>query len=223
MEKLITVVVVDDHLLIRQGIKSQLDGVHNIKLVGEGGTGEAVFHLVNQHKPNVLLLDIEMPMNDDQDGQRFQVVAAIPRLKKVSPDTAIIILSQYISSALIEESLLKGVSGYILKSDELTGMLPNAVEAVHHNGIFLSEGIRDKIQAGQPDQDGDITPRQREIILAIVDQPDLSYAEQAQRLGITEGALKNQLRFIYKQLNVSKMTSCVIECIKKGIIIIADK
>ena len=140
MNETITVVTVDDHLLVRQGIRSQLDTDDGIELVGEGATGEDTFRLVRQHKPHVLLLDIAMPQTADQSSnERFQVDKAIWQLKELSPKTATIILSQYISPALIETFLLDGVRGYLLKSDKLTGMLAQSIRAVHYGSLFFSK------------------------------------------------------------------------------------
>ena len=223
MKETITVVTVDDHLLVRQGIRSQLATDDGIELVGEGATGQDAFRLLEQHKPHVLLLDIDMPQTADHtNGKRFQIATAIWQLKDISPSTATIILSQHISSALIEASLMNGVQGYLLKSDELTGMLAQSIRAVYYGGLFFSKGIRDKIHSGTGAGINGITPRQREIILAITAQPELAYIEHARRLGITEGALKNRLGDAYRRLNVTNITSCVIECIKRGIIIISD-
>ena len=222
MKETITVVTVDDHLLVRQGVKGQINDAEGMEVVGEGATGDDAFQLVKQHKPHVLLLDIDMPQSANSREQ-FQIIAAIRQIKQISPQTAIIILSQHISSPLIQSLLTRGVQGYLLKNDQLTAMLAQAIQTVYYDGIFFSKNIRDRIHSGVFEEAQVITSRQREIILAIAEQPELSYAEQAHFLGITEGTLKNRLREAYKRLGVTNIASCIIECTKRGIIIIDDE
>ena len=223
--KEITVVTVDDHHLTREGIKSQINGATGMRVVGEGAVGESVLQLVEKHQPDVLLVDMNMPLTKAQDSQKFRLVPTLKILHRRFPETAIIVISMYVSQSIVQATLARGVQGYLLKSDELTLMLPEAVRAVHRGGIYFSRSLTEGIEDSPygHDEAKIVTKRQKQIILAIAEDPELSYAGHAANFGITEGALKNRLHEVYKRLGVSNITSCLIECIKRGIIKIGDE
>ena len=216
----ITVVTVDDHHLTRLGIKSQIEAEPDMTVVGEGEAGDDVARLVKLHKPDVLLLDISMPQLPGI-AMPFQVTRAVPMVKELSPDTSIIIISMHTSQTLLAAVLTRGVQGYLLKNDPLTNMLPQAIRTVDGGGIFLSPTLTERIYE-YDDPTGTLTRRQKQIIMAIAEDPNLSYVEHAINFGITEGALKNRLSVIYSRLGVTNITACVIECVRQGIIAIPD-
>lgn len=224
MSREVSVVSVDDHDITRQGIKSLINAEEGMVFLGEGAIGEEVIPLVQKHKPNVLLLDIDMPQSKTPGTGKLHVLSTIKILRQRFPETAIIIISMHISHALIESALSSGIGGYLLKSDPLTIMLPAAIRAVSNGGIYFSKNLSGRMPiAGEEDSRNVITKRQKEIILAIVEQPGLPYSEHARNLGITEGALKNRLSEIYKRLGVDGgIRECLVECVRQGIIVLDD-
>lgn len=222
--KSITVVSVDDHHLLRTGIRSHIEKDNGIVLVGEGNCGKDAYNLVEQYRPDVLLLDINMleDANNPQAGQ-FQIVRAIRAIKRQSSHTAVIIVSGHISHTLVEVALSRGVQGYVLKSDELTNALAQGIRIVHAGGTYFSRILFDKMTESDSHIDGEIiTARQKQIILAIAEQPNLSSTQHAANFGITDGALRNRLSELFKRLEVNNITACILECIKRGIITIPD-
>lgn len=217
----ITIVAVDDHPLIRQAIRSLVDEREDMSLVGEGSTGEDVLALVEQHKPDVLLLDLSMPQSTRQEGQRFQALPIISGLVKQSPETAIIILTQHYVPVLIKGALNRGVKGYLLKSDDLSLNLPSAIESVKKGGVYFSETIAQKLFGDDNDKNEivkNLTQRQIEVLNAIYSDADAPYAEHARNLNITESTFKSHLTKAFIALGVTNATAAMIRCRELGIV-----
>jgi DNA-binding NarL/FixJ family response regulator len=219
-EKPVTVVAIDDHPLIRQAIRNMLALHDEITLVAEGSAGEHLFPLVAAHRPDVLILDLGLPQtsNGSTYDQSFQVLPAVARLYQEYPETAVIILSQHIITSLVHHAAEVGVRGYLLKSDDLSLNLPDAIETVSKGGVFFSEGITQVLFIGGTPPDLILTERQREIVLAIASAPDASYAEHAAALQIAEATLSNHLARIFRKLGVRSLTACIMRCIELGIV-----
>lgn len=215
----ISVVLVDDHPLIHEAVKSLLVERTDIALVGQGLAGEQLFPLLAEHKPHVLVLDLTMPQHESDSPARFAYMQALAQLATEYPDTAIIILSQYLQAGIVQSAAEFGVRGYLLKSDNLSLNLPEAILAASRGGVFFSEGVSRELfgTARKPIKDP-LSQRQREVILAIAKMPDDSYATTAGRLGITENTLKGHLRVAFSQLEVTNITSCIIRCMQLNLI-----
>jgi DNA-binding NarL/FixJ family response regulator len=219
--KPITVVTVDDHHLIRQGVRSLLAPHSDVELVGEGSTGDNVLTLVEELNPDVLLLDLSMPQSsaDTSSNGQFKALPTIARLTKTHPGTAIIVLTQHFVPVIIQGSIDLGVKGYLLKSDDLSLNLPSAVATVSRGGVYFSETIGNELFGkSKADRAVNLTARQIEILTTIARTPDASYANQATNLGITESTLKNHLTKAFKALGVTNITAAIIRCMQLGII-----
>lgn len=217
--KTITIVAVDDYPLIRQAVRSLVHEREDMKLVGEGSTGVDVLALVEQHKPDVLLLDLSMPQGSEQEGQRFQALPTISRLVKRCPETSIIILTGYYVPALIKGAISRGVKGYLLKSDDLSLNLPSAIETVSKGGVYFSETVSQNLFGSGKDKREmvSLTERQIEVLNAIYSAPDALYVEHARNLNITESAFKSHLTKAFKALGVTNVTAAMIRCMELGI------
>lgn len=214
--KQIKVVCVDDHSLIRQAIRSLIDGRINMVLIGEGSKGADVFPLLDMHKPDVLLLDLSMPQDDD-DSKRFQ---SLPTISKITEnyDTKVIILTQNWVPALIQGVMRNGVNGYLLKSDDLSMNIPSAIESVSKGGVYFSETISQQLFAEQNGIGGSqLRERQIQVLSTIFDNPDASTKDMANTLGITEATVKSHLTKSFRVLGVSTRTAALIRCLELGI------
>ncbi|MFQ5433534.1 MAG: response regulator [Anaerolineae bacterium] len=222
--KPITVITLDDHHLVRHGIRGQLNEDPTIELVGKGWAGEHLDSLLQTYKPDIVLLDIGMPQKEDAKDSRgdnaFRVLPAIARSLRQYPDTNILIVSQYASQALIEGVLELGVKGYILKGDVLSESLTDAIRTVHRGGMYLSEGVgkRLRYKRTQPQPDTILTARQLEVMQTIAANPDLSYAQHATQLEISDHTLNNHLRQIFNRLEVSSLVAAIVKAVQLGII-----
>lgn len=225
MKSPITIVVIDDHALIRHAIRSLVAARPDLHLVGEGDSGEHLFALVSEHQPHVVILDLNMPhyKAEKATSHRFQALPELLRLRRAYPQTSVIILSEHLAPVLVHEAMISGVRGYILKSDDLSLSLPETIDIVSHGGIFFSQGVEHELfgTAGviEPPL---LTPRQIEILAIIANAPNDSYAQHAARLNIQLSSFRNQLDKIFKKMGVNNLTACMIRCHQLGIISLDD-
>ncbi|MEW5985027.1 MAG: response regulator transcription factor [Chloroflexota bacterium] len=221
--KPISVVTLDDHHLVRVGIRSVLINAPDVEVVGEGSTGEHLELLLEQHNPDVVLLDLGMPEKTGQatqtPGAAFRALPAISRLRERYPNTRVIIVSQQISQALVEGALERGVRGYLLKDDALSVHLAEAIRTVHLGGLYLSEGVSRQWRTPQVSPNTPVlTQRQQEVIQAVASNPEFSYAEHARRLDISEHTLTNHLRQVFERLGTNNVTAAVVKALQMGIV-----
>lgn len=215
----VTVVCVDDHPLIRQAVRSLLAEREDIEVVGEGGTGDSVLALMAEHNPDILLLDLSMPQGENaEESAGFRAFPTIEAVRKQWPQTGIIILTQSNVPAFLNTFIELGVAGYILKSDDLSLRLVNAIDSVSQGGIYFSESISQMFRNGGDDTDVTLTPRQLEILTYIFRYPDSSGLTRAAAFNISDGTLRSHLTQAYKALGAANITSAIIRCLELGII-----
>ncbi len=217
----ITVVAVDDHPLIREAIHSLLASRNDMQLVGEGWVGEHVFQLVEKHRPDVLILDVGMPDSEtSQADERFSALPTVEKLNSAYPDTAVIFLTQYAYQSLSQGAMALGVRGYLLKSDNLSLKLPGAIEAVHRGGAYFSKEVSQLLFQSSKGLNSKpvLSNRQKEIVLAIAQNPDASYQQIANELSITESTVKGHLNKVFKALEVANITACILACMQQRLI-----
>jgi DNA-binding NarL/FixJ family response regulator len=149
----IRVMAVDDHLLIREGIRYLLAAHDDVVLVAQASAGEEILPLVQTHRPQVLLLDLGLPTRAGDvlstPASRFPVIPTLYQLQRQYPDTRVIVLSQYDGGPLAKAAMQAGVQGYLLKDDALTAHLVEAIRTVHGGDAYFSERIRHLL--GEPE------------------------------------------------------------------------
>lgn len=221
MSDKISVVSVDDHYLIHEAIRSLLNDYTDIELVEVGSAGEHVIPLVEKYQPDVLILDLLMPQQEGSkiEEESFRPGKTLAQLHEQYPKTAVIILSQYLNQGIVQDAIQHGVRGYLLKSDNLSLNLPDAIKEVRRGAVFFSlEVSRQLFRPSQASIEDLLTYRQREIILAIAKSPDKSYEEVADQFYIAHRTVKGHLNDAYKRLGVSNITACIIRCMQLGLI-----
>ena len=215
----IKVVVVDDHYLIRHAIRDMFASQETVELVGEGAVGEDILPLVEQHEPDVLLLDLAMPQNHLDTDEKFLALPMIAQLRRRWPPMAIIILSAYLKPNIIHGAIKLGVPGYLLKSDDLSRELPTAVVSVYQGSKAFSRTVLDKlVQEPELTQIPSLTARQIEVLAVMAKMPDAPYLELAGQLNITVSTLKKHLTKAYQTLGVRNNKAAIMRCIELGII-----
>jgi two-component system response regulator DegU len=213
--------VVDDEPLLREAIRGRLTASEQIAVVGEGSVGEDVFSLVEQLKPDVLILDLNMPQHRQGDRSvRFQALPTISRLSKKYKGMAIIILTVVYQPGMIYGAIDRGVRGYILKSDDMALNIPAAVKRVYQGGFYFSESVEKELfnRAVQRDQPMNLSDRQLEALMHLATDINASYLRHAQVMGISESTFKKHLDEIYKTLGVNNSRAAVIKAMQWGII-----
>lgn len=186
-----TILIVDDHTLVREGLREILATQEDMCVVGEAADSKATVALAAEQQPDIVLLDVEIPGDD--------VTTTVSRIRDLSPGSRVIILSMYEGPQLVRAVLDAGIRGYLLKSIHWQELVV-AVRAVRadNDRVVLGvsrESLRDVQQESAP---GKLSAREREV-LDLVSQA-LSNSQIAARLHLTEATVKRHLRSVFVKL-----------------------
>ncbi|MBE8991945.1 response regulator [Nostoc sp. LEGE 12450] len=207
---MIKVLLVDDQGLIRQGLRALLELEPDLEIVGEAENGEQAINLVAEFQPDVVLLDIRMPIMDG--------VAATKEIQKRFPKTKILVLTTFDDDEYVSAALQNGAMGYLLK-DTPSEELAVAIRAVYKGYTQLGPGIVKKLltqfsngtpihSTPIPSTLTELTPREKEVLRLIA--TGASNREIAQELYISEGTVKNHVTNILNTLNLRDRTQAAI-------------
>ncbi|MBC1221154.1 response regulator transcription factor [Nostoc sp. UCD121] len=207
---MIKVLLVDDQGLIRQGLRALLELEPDLEIVGEAENGEQAINLVAEIQPDVVLLDIRMPIMDG--------VAATKEIQKRFPKTKILVLTTFDDDEYVSAALQNGAMGYLLK-DTPSEELAVAIRAVYKGYTQLGPGIVKKLltqfsngtpihSTPVPSTLTELTPREKEVLRLIA--TGASNREIAQELYISEGTVKNHVTNILNTLNLRDRTQAAI-------------
>jgi DNA-binding NarL/FixJ family response regulator len=216
---MISVAIVDDHPIVRAGMRAVLDTADDISVLGEGDCGADALRLVEQHAPDVLVLDVNLP---DQNGLEIT-----RQLRDQGTSTAILILTAHDDAELVFSLLENGAIGYVLK-DEALEILPGAVRAAARGDSWLSptvasqvvqravqgEGLSPKEAEKTSFIDTPLTPREMDIIKLIAQGLDNSAI--AKSLVVTKRTVQNHVSNIYSKLGVTSRTEAMLYAIRSG-------
>lgn len=218
-EAVIGVFLVDDHQLVRQGLRTILRGASGIEVVGEASSGEEALVLVKEIKPDVILMDIRM---DGTDGFK-----SMKQIKKVCPDTAFIMLTVYDSELYAAEAIRTGASGYITK-DCTRELLVNGIRVVSQGGTVWQEGILRRATRGIPGLSGEgtgedttaqiveqLTPRELEILALLAE--GYGNKQICTRLNLADITVKKYIKNILTKLGVSNRTHAALMAVRLGL------
>jgi len=210
----VRVLLADDHTLVRKGIRAVLASQPGIEIVAETGDGREALALIEQHRPDLAVLDITMP------GLNGLEVAF--RVSQVSARTKVLILSMHAGEAYVAQALRAGVAGYLLK-DAADDELPMAIKAVARNEVYLSPRISKQlvdrfVQSGatEPDPLAGLTSRQREILQLVAEGK--SSKEIASMLELSIKTVESHRGQIMERLGVHDVTGLVRFAIRVGLV-----
>jgi len=214
MAKTIRLLLADDHNVLRQGMAQVLDMQPDIEVVTQADNGEDAVRLVAEHRPDIALLDINMP---GMDG-----VAAARHIAAEFPETGVIILTMYRRDDYVFEAIKAGANGYLLKEVELDELI-EAVRAVARGEAVIDSAIASRVLAEfrrpEPAAEEDAAPDldQRDLeILGLLAQ-GLSNQDIADRLFIAEKTVRNRLSGIFRRLHLENRTQAALYAIKEGL------
>ena len=203
---MIRILLVDDQSLIRRGLKALLKLEDTLQVVGEADNGQTAINLVEALQPDVVLMDIRMPVMDG--------VAATREICQRFPETKVVVLTTFDDNQYLTQALQYGAAGYLLK-DTPPEELAQAIQAVHKGYTQLGPGLGKKVMAqirnpspSPPPGWQDLTPREQEILQLIA--TGASNREIAQELHITEKTVKNHVTNILSRLNLRDRTQAAI-------------
>lgn len=202
----IRVLIADDHLVFRLGLKTLLNGEPNLCVVGEATTGSQTIERFKKVCPDVLLLDLRMP---DGGG-----MCALQTIRQTQHDAKILILSSYGNEEEVYSALQAGAAGYVLKDAGREDLLV-AIQHVHRGEKWIQPSIQNLVsqRAGRRE----LTPRELEVLKLLV--AGLTNREIASVLGNSENTVRNHTISIFAKLYVSDRAEAVAAALQRGIVV----
>ena len=201
----ITCLIVDDHEVVREGLRLSLSRAPHIRVVGEAADGATAVALAERRKPDVVIMDVRMPGMDGLEATKI--------LTQKVPDTAVLIFTAYSERSLLGRGLESGAKGYILKEAPHQTLL-KAIEKVVAGEGFVDPALMPAFLSG--DREEMLTAREREILQLLAD--GMSNADVAGRLFISQETVKSHVRHILTKLEADTRTHAVAIALRDAII-----
>ena len=209
-----TVVLADDHEVVRRGVRAILEGLGDFKVLAEVADGLAAVQAVEKHKPTLLFLDLSLP--------RLHGLEALRQVRTSSPQTKVMVLSMHNDEPYVVEALRAGAMAYILKGSESTEIARAVAEVVagrRYLSAPLSERAIAALTSRTPDQSdplNGLTPREREVLLLAAE--GLGTSEMAEKLFISPRTAETHRTNLMQKLGLQSQTDLVRFAIRKGLI-----
>ena len=209
---MINILLVDDHPLVRDGIRARLESEEGVSVIGEAQNVQEALDFVAQRAPDVALMDVSMPVMNGLDATKI--------FKEQHPDIRVLILSMHDSREYILQLIQSGASGYILKdvsSDELI----KAIETVHQGGTYFSSGASQSLfSADQPQTQTEevaaLTPREATVLKQLAEGK--SNKEIARVLDISVRTVETHRQNIKQKLNIHTAAGLARYAIENGLV-----
>jgi len=201
----ISILIAEDHLIARVGVKTILDAQPDMKVVAEASNGAQAVELYRQHRPDVTLMDVRMPV--------MSGLEAIAAIRKEFADARLIALSTYGGDEDIHRTLEAGARAYLTK-DVLHDELIRSIHAVYEGGTYLPPAVAAALEARS--EGADLSAREMQVLALIVE--GRGNKQIAYDLGIAEHTVKNHVKSILSKLRVEDRTQAATAAIQRGII-----
>ena len=202
----ITTLIVDDHEVVREGLRLSLSRAPHIRVVGEAADGASAVEMAERRKPDVVIMDVRMPGMDGLEATKL--------LTEKVPDSKVLIFTAYSERSLLSRGLESGAKGYILK-EAPHQTLVRAIEKVAQGDGYVDPALMPAFLAGK-DQTDMLTTREREILQLLAD--GMSNADVAGRLFISQETVKSHVRHILTKLEADTRTHAVAIALREAII-----
>jgi NarL family two-component system response regulator LiaR len=228
-DKTVSILIVEDHEFTRMGLKMSLEQIAGLNMIGEAEDGQQGVNKVLELKPEVVLMDIEMP---NMDG-----IEATKQIKEKAPDVRVIMLTSHKSDQTIFAALSAGANGYCLKNIS-PQQLSSVIKMVADGAVWLDPGIANRVLSAYSIAEAEpvnapktpaavsplpkaaktsvsLSPRETEVLRLVAD--GLSNQKIAEKLGLGLETVKTHMRHIMEKLAVSDRTEAAVKAMKQGI------
>jgi NarL family two-component system response regulator LiaR len=209
---MIRVLVVDDHAVVREGLRAFLDLQEGIEVAGEAANGDEAIELAARLRPDVVLMDLVMP--------RLDGVAAMRALGEQVPDARVIVLTSFLDDDKLLPALRAGAAGYLLKNAE-PQEVAKAVRAAHAGQALIDPVVAARLVEtlaadGAEDPLDRLTPREREVLVLI--GRGFPNKRIAQELQLSEKTVKTHVGHVLAKLGVSDRTQAAVFAVRSGLV-----
>lgn len=209
--------LVDDHEVVRHGLRTLLEAQDGLTICGETGDGRTAIELARQLQPDIVVMDIRLPELNGFEATR--------RLRTISPKSQVLILSMHESEQMVREVIAAGAQGYVLKSDAGRDLV-HAVQTLRRGETFFSQRIAHQARGvstrdlaasrKRRGRSGELTPREREILQLLAEGK--SNKRVANALGISVKTAETHRARVMRKLQVESLAELVRYAIRNGII-----
>ena len=211
----IRVMVVDDHSIVRVGLKQVLEQCGEFEVVGDATDGEEAVRVAAEVSPDVVVMDVMMP---GKDG-----VEACREIMESAPDTRVVMLTASTEEAAVVEAVAAGATGYLQKETDRERLLA-AVRGVYRGELLVPVEvvrrvfvqIRDAAGTGDAAEAAGLTPREREVLVSFAQ--GMSYARIAEARGVKTVTVRNTVYSIQNKLDVGSMQGLVLWAVRNGLL-----
>jgi DNA-binding NarL/FixJ family response regulator len=211
MAEAIRVLLVDDHAVVREGLRTFLELQEGVEVVGEAGDGEEALLRAEEERPDVVLMDLVMP--------RLDGVGAMRELRRRLPATRVIVLTSFADDEQLLPAIQAGAAGYLLKNVQ-PQELARAVRAAHAGHALLDPAVAARLveaiaqPAGAPPRER-LTPREGEVLELIA--RGLPNKRIARELGVSEKTVKTHVGHVLAKLGVTDRTQAALYAVRSGL------
>jgi DNA-binding NarL/FixJ family response regulator len=214
MAKSFSILLADDHVMFRRGVRRIIEGIGDVEVVGEAGDGFELLELLKKSHPDLVILDISMP--------NLRGLEAAREIKIINPDVKVLMLTMHKDREYLCHAFSAGAEGYILKEDADSELIA-AIETLRKGGSYISPLLSPQLAdlfveksgtAGRPSRGESLTVREREVIKLIAEGK--SSREIGALLFISSRTVQHHRSNIMKKLNVKKTADLIKYAIQKG-------
>ena len=207
----VSVFIVDDHPVVRQGLRTFLSTLDGIEIVGDADDAEHALAAIEETLPDVVLMDLVLPGMDGIDATR--------RVREISPSTKVIVLTSFADDAKVFPAIKAGAAGYLLKDVEPAD-LGEAILTVHRGEALLHPTVAAKLMQDYADEQrrapgGELTQRELEVLRLIA--RGMSNREIARELVIAEKTVKTHVSNILAKLHLADRTQAALYAVRRGL------
>ncbi|HAL92931.1 MAG TPA: DNA-binding response regulator [Verrucomicrobia bacterium] len=213
----ITVLLAEDHQIVREGLKKLLEGETDIQVVGEAVSGREAVEMVRQLRPAVVVMDIAMPL--------LNGLEATSQIRLISPDTRVLILSAHSDDAYVERAMELGAAGFLIKQSSIH-VLKDAIREAHKGNVFFSPEIAKHQRNRQPESKNrkgggggkapGLTPREAEVLQLVAEGK--ANKQVAAELGISIKTVEKHRDHLMRKLDLHDTAGLTRYAISAGII-----
>lgn len=210
MSESVRLLLADDHTMLRQSLRRTMED-EGLEVVGEAGDGDEAARLAEELKPDVVLMDVSMPVLDGVEATRL--------ITEHTPGVAVVMLTMHADADVVARAIKAGAVGYLVKdctTEELVRTIRQAASGETALSPDLAASMLEQAQAEQAATESVLSPREEEVLQRIAE--GASTTEVAEQLYISVKTVKNHLASIYEKLDARDRTQAVLQAVRMGIV-----